>query len=246
LLVEDCAHAHGSRWKDVPIGTTGIAATFSFQSSKLMTAGEGGIIITNDDEVERLTRSVHDCGRMPGQWFYSHFMYGSNYRLSEWQGAVLSCQLARLEQQVAKRHENGLLLDRLLADVKGITPQVQDNRCSLNGRYAYIIHVDSLAFSGVPIKRFAEAMGAEGISLQASYPPIHTLDLFQNGRYKSRLCPNQATGDHAFLKADFPVTGRAAWETVWIPQYALLGDEQDMHEIAQAIEKIQRLADELK
>src|SRR5437868_8841066 len=77
-----------------------------------MTAGEGGIILTNDDEVERLARSVHDCGRMPGQWFYSHYIYGSNYRLSEWQGAVLNAQLGRLDEQTARRHRNARLLDK--------------------------------------------------------------------------------------------------------------------------------------
>ncbi|MFW6124772.1 MAG: DegT/DnrJ/EryC1/StrS family aminotransferase, partial [Pirellulales bacterium] len=123
VLVEDAAHAHGSQWKGRPIGTFGAAATFSFQESKLMTAGEGGIVITNDDELERRARSVHDCGRMPGEWFYSHFIYGSNYRLSEWQGAVLSAQLERLDEQTARRHANARLLDELLADIAGITPQ---------------------------------------------------------------------------------------------------------------------------
>src|SRR5439155_481833 len=93
-LVEDCAHAHSSEWRGRRVGTFGVAGTFSFQASKLMTAGEGGAIITNDDEVEHLARSVHDCGRMPGQWFYSHYIYGSNYRLSAWQGAVPNAQRA--------------------------------------------------------------------------------------------------------------------------------------------------------
>src|SRR5436309_12729652 len=112
-LIEDSAHAHASEWRGQRVGTFGVAATFSFQSSKLITAGEGGIILTNDDSIERLARSVHDCGRMPGEWFYSHFIYGSNYRLSEWQGAVLSAQLTRLDEQTAHRHENSRLLDRL-------------------------------------------------------------------------------------------------------------------------------------
>jgi len=244
-FIEDSAHAHGSRWNGAPIGTAGVAATFSFQASKLMTAGEGGIIITSDDEVERRARSVHDCGRMPGQWFYSHYIYGSNYRLSEWQGAVLSCQLARLDEQTKKRHENGRLLDRLLGNIEGITPQTLDDRCTRNGHYAYIFHVNAKAFAGMKTERFIEALVAEGIPHQASYPPVHTLDLFQNGAYKTRLCPDQAQDDHPFLKAEFPVTHQAAWETVWIPQYALLGDEEDMHEIARAIEKIQTHARDL-
>ena len=148
-LVEDSSHAHGSEWRGRRIGTFGKAGTFSFQSSKLMTAGEGGMIITNDDKVERLARSVHDCGRMPGEWFYSHFIYGSNYRLSEWQGAVLSVQLTRLDAQTAHRHKNARLLDRLLPEIEGITPQKLDTHCTRNGQYAYIFHVDSKQFDGI-------------------------------------------------------------------------------------------------
>jgi len=244
-LVEDSSHAHGSEWRGRRIGTYGIAATFSFQSSKLMTAGEGGIIITNDDALERLARSVHDCGRMPGEWFYSHFIYGSNYRLSEWQGAILSVQLTRLDEQTAHRHKNARLLDRLLAEIEGITPQRLAPPCTRNGQYAYIFHVDRKAFGGISTETFIAAMNAEGIPNQASYPPLHDLDVFKTGEYRKKLTGRQAEESHPFLKADFPQTHRAAWETVWIPQTALLGDDEDMHEIATALKKIQNHAREL-
>lgn len=241
-LVEDSAHAHGSEWRGRKIGTFGTAATFSFQASKLMTAGEGGIIISNDDAFERQARSVHDCGRMPGEWFYSHFIYGSNYRLSEWQGAVLNVQLGRLEEQTLHRHRNGRLLDKLFAGIPGITPQKCDPRCTRNGQYAYIFHVDARQFSGISTENFIAALNAEGIPTQASYPPLHELDCFRNGEYRKRLSGPQASEKHAFLEQSFPHTQRAAWETVWIPQFALLGDEEDMNEIAAAIRKIQRNA----
>src|SRR6266852_3808601 len=244
-LIEDSAHAHATEWRGRRIGTFGTAGTFSFQSSKLITAGEGGIIITNDDAVERLARSVHDCGRMPGEWFYSHFIYGSNYRLSEWQGAVLSVQLTRLDAQTAHRHKNARLLDRLLGEIEGITPQKLDAGCTRNGQYAYIVHVDRDAFAGISTERFIAAMNAEGISNQASYPPLHDLDVFKSGEYRKKLTGRQAEEANGFLKRDFLQTYRAAWETVWIPQPALLGDEQDMHEIATALKKIQDHAGEL-
>src|SRR5437867_4044054 len=180
-LVEDSSHAHASEWRGERIGTFGSAATFSFQSSKLITADEGGIILTNDDSIERLARSVHDCGRMPGEWFYSHFIYGSNYRLSEWQGAVLSAQLTRLDEQTAHRHKNARLLDRLLGAIAGITPQKLASQCTRNGQYAYIFHVDRSAFGGISTEKFIAAMNAEGIPNQASYPPLHALDVFKSG-----------------------------------------------------------------
>ena len=244
LLLEDCAHAHGSTWKGRFAGTFGLGGTFSFQSTKTMTAGEGGMIISNDDEFERLARSTHDCGRMPGRWFYDHYIYGSNYRMTEWQGAVLSVQLERLEEQVNTRHRNGRLLDELLADVEGVTPQSHDN-VTRNGHYAYIFHYDAAAFGGVSAARFTEAIKAEGVPIQAAYPPLHKLDVFTSGAYKSRLCPEQANEDHAFLRQPFPNSHREAYETIWLPQYTLLGDETDMREIVQAVCKIQQQAREL-
>jgi dTDP-4-amino-4,6-dideoxygalactose transaminase len=244
-LIEDSSHAHASEWRGKRIGTFGTAGTFSFQSSKLMTAGEGGVIISNDDDFERQARSVHDCGRMPGEWFYSHFIYGSNYRLSEWQGAVLNVQLGRLEDQTKRRHQNARILDKLLSQIPGITPQKLDPRCTRNGQYAYIFHVNNSDLSGISTEQFIAAMNAEGIPNQASYPPLHELHMFPNGEYRKRLAGTQAKDDHAFLRQKFPHTQRAAWETVWIPQPALLGDEEDMNEIASAFRKIQRCAKEI-
>src|SRR6267378_2303795 len=244
-LVEDCAHAHASEWRGKRVGTFGVAGTFSFQASKLMTAGEGGIIISNDDKLEVQARSVHDCGRMPGEWFYSHFIYGSNYRLSEWQGAVLQAQLGRLDEQTKVRHRNARLLDRLLGTIPGITPQKLDDRCTRNGQYAYIFHVNKKHFAGIATDRFIAAMNAEGIPNQASYPPLHQLHMFRNGEYRKRLCGKQAKERHAFLKRRFPETEKAAWETVWIPQPALLGDEEDVEEIAASLSKIQKHAKDL-
>ena len=244
-LIEDSSHAHATEWKGRRIGTHGTAGTFSFQSSKLITAGEGGIIITDDAAFEKQARSVHDCGRMPGEWFYSHFINGSNYRLSEWQGAVLGAQLTRLDEQTLRRHQNARLLDKLLSQIPGITPQMLDPRCTRNGHYAYIFHVNTKEFAGVSVERLIEAMNAEGIPNQASYPPVHALHVFQNGEYRKRLCGSQAKEPHAFLQARYPHTHRAAYETIWIPQPALLGDEEDMHEIAGAWRKIQKFAKEL-
>lgn len=244
-LVEDSAHAHGSEWKGRKIGAIGDIGTFSFQASKLITAGEGGIIITNDDELERRARSVHDCGRMPGEWFYSHFIYGSNYRLSEWQGAILTQQLSRLDKQATIRTKNAAYLDGVLPEIGGISPQKHDPRCTRNGHYAYIFHYENSAFAYLPIKRFIEALEAEGIPTQASYPPIHELDLFKSGEYLNRLPQEQRDAGKRILKGDFLNTRRAAWETVWLPHPVLLGTRDDTARVPEAIRKIQKHAKEL-
>jgi len=238
-LLEDSSHAHGSEWRGKKVGAIGDMGTFSFQSSKLMTAGEGGIILTNQDDLERMARSIHDCGRMPGKWFYEHFIYGSNYRLSEWQGAILSQQLTRLPQQTVTRTRNATFLDQALAEIEGITPQKLDPRVTCNGHYAYIFHYNKAAFANVPTRRFIEALNAEGIPTQDSYPPLHNLAIFKSGEYRKRLSGVQAEEAHHFLETGFPNTLVAAWETVWLPQTVLLGSEEEMHQIVQAIKKIQ-------
>lgn len=242
FVVEDSSHAHGSEWKGRKIGAIGNIGTFSFQQSKLMTAGEGGVIITNDDELEKRARSIHDCGRLPGEWFYAHFNYGSNYRLSEWQGAVLSQQLKRLDSQTAIRTRNAAYLDQTLPTIEGVTPQALDRRVTRNGHYAYIFHVDSQAFKGLPVSKFIEAFNKEGIPTQASYPPLHELDVFKSGAYRQKLDTSVRDKAHPFMKADFPNSLRGAWETVWLPQPALLGSEEEMVQVIEAIRKIQRLA----
>jgi dTDP-4-amino-4,6-dideoxygalactose transaminase len=246
FLIEDSAHAHGSEWKGHKIGAIGDVGTFSFQQSKLMTAGEGGMILTNDDEIERLARSTHDCGRMPGEWFYDHYIYGSNYRLSEWQGAILSQQLKRLPVQTEQRSRSTAFLDQALADIDGITPQAADPRCTVNGHYAYIFHYEKQAFADVPTESFIEAFNAEGIPTQASYPPLHDLDVFKSGEYRKRLSSGQDQSEHAFMQAEFPNTLKGAWETVWLPQPVLLGTLEDMELIVEAIQKIQVNAEQLQ
>ena len=244
-LIEDCAHAHGSEWKGRKVGAIGSAGTFSFQASKLMTAGEGGMVITNRDDLEVRIRSVHDCGRMPGRWFYSHYMYGSNYRLSEWQGAVLTQQLGRLEEQGARRSPNAAYLNQALAEIEGIRPQKLDSRVTRNGHYCYIFHYDPQAFEGLSCERFIQALNAEGIPTQASYPPVHALDVFQNGEFRKRLAPDHARQPFEFLKASFPVTEDAAENTVWLVHRTLLGEQADAEEIVAAVRKIQAQAKKL-
>ena len=245
FLIEDSAHAHGSEWKGHKVGSIGTVGTFSFQASKLMTAGEGGMILTNNEDLAVRIRSVHDCGRMPGQWFYSHFMYGSNYRLSEWQGAVLTQQLNRLDAQGALRTRSAAFLNQELAKIEGIRPQKVDPRCTRHGNYCYIFHYDPKAFGGLPTVEFIRALNAEGIPTQASYPPVRRLDVFQNGEFRKRLSPDHAREEFPFLKADFAISDDAAENTVWLVHRTLLGDDQDAVEIVNAVNKIQAHAGEL-
>jgi len=242
-LIEDSSHAHGSEWKGSRVGALGFVGTFSFQASKTMTAGEGGIILTNDAEFERIARSITDCGRMPGHSGYEHFIYASNYRLSEWQGALLNVQLTRMDAQTSLRHHNACLLDEILGGIKGLTPQVLDERCTRNGHYLYMFHYDPAAFGGLPTARFIEAVHAEGIPTQASYPPLSALEVFRGGNYKKRIPPGMP--DDALRHAPFPNSERIMREVVCLPHATLMGGASELEEIGAAMLKIQEFASEL-
>lgn len=98
VVIKDAAHAHGASYKNRPVGSLGHLGSFSFQSSKNLTSGEGGIITTNDHSLAEACRSIHNCGRIPGGLWYEHHVISGNYRLGEFQGAILNAQLDRLEE----------------------------------------------------------------------------------------------------------------------------------------------------
>ena len=102
IVIEDAAHAHAAIYRNRPAGSIGHLGSFSFQSSKNLTSGEGGIITTNDDALAESCRSIHSCGRIPGGLWYEHHVMSGNYRLGEFQGAILNCQLSRLEAQTRR------------------------------------------------------------------------------------------------------------------------------------------------
>ncbi len=232
-LIEDCSHAHGTEWRGKKVGNFGDFGTFSFQQGKLLTAGEGGAVVTNHPDLARKARSIHDCGRLPGEWFYAHFQYGSNYRMTEWQGAILRKQLERLPAQGEIRTRNAAYLDQALAEIPGITPQRQVANCTHNGHYAYIFHYETQAFGGLLIREFVKKLETAGIPIQASYPPLHELDVFQSGAYRSRLTTDQ---DYGFLmEKNYPNTAKGAWETVWLPQYVLLAEDAVMEAVVGVI-----------
>ena len=104
-LIEDGAQAHGARWRDRGCGAIGDLGTFSFQSSKNMTSGEGGATLTNDETLAEVAWSLANVGRVRGGGWYQHERVGWNMRMTEFQGAFLRTQLERLPEQLRRREE---------------------------------------------------------------------------------------------------------------------------------------------
>lgn len=243
-LVEDCAHAHGASWRGTPVGMFGAAGTFSFQQSKLMTAGEGGAIVTPDDSLRAELRSFADCGRRPGTWFYYHYVLGGNYRLTEWQAAVLLAQLERFPAEHETRNSNALWLNKALSTLPGVTPQARDDRATAQGYYCYVVRIDGDEF-GAPRDAVREALVAEGVQLTMSYPPVHRLDCF-SGPQPVGPPHRRSPALPSFDGLDLPHTRAAAAETLWLQHQGLLGDETDTARIAEAFEKVHQHVHELR
>jgi dTDP-4-amino-4,6-dideoxygalactose transaminase len=243
-LIEDCAHAHGSSWRGRPVGSFGTAGTWSFQQSKLLTAGEGGAITVRDASVAARARTFSDCGRRPGAWFYSHFVLGGNCRMTEWQGAVLRAQLERFPAQNRLRNDNALYLNEALRQIPGVTPQVRDARTTSQGYYCYVVHLDEKVY-GASREAVRKALEAEGLPLTMSYPTVHGLDAFGDANgFAPRLRDRTGWPDYASI--ELPNARAAAEETLWFRHALLMGTRDDAACLLEALDKIQRHVAELR
>jgi len=245
VVIEDAAHAPGAAYGDRPAGSLGHLASFSFQSSKNLTAGEGGIITTNDDALAEACRSIQNCGRIEGGLWYEHHVMSGNYRLGEFQGAVLNCQLDRLEEQTCTRDRNGQYLASRLAALPGLHPQARPAICTRHSYHLFMLRLDVERF-GVSRERVLAALEAEGIPCSSGYgfslpaqplfrnkvfgPYLH--DVVERLDYRRVRCPN----------SDLV----CAEQCVWLAQNLLLGSREDMDDIAAAFEKIHEHQEALK
>lgn len=234
-VIEDAAQAHAAEWNGRKVGAIGDAGTFSFQASKNLNAGEGGIIITDDEEVADRIWSVHNVGRTrTGRW-YEHPILGSNFRMTEWQAAILLAQLERLPEQTERRTENAAYLSRLLEEIPGISVLQTDPRVTRNAYHLYVFRYDPGGFGGRSRTDFLQALGSEGIPCSSGYVPLYKEAVFQ----RKEGCQVRPRIDYAAYSETCPVCEAACREAVWFGQQMLLGSAEDMEDIAAAIRKIQ-------
>ncbi len=246
--IEDAAQAHGAAWRGRRAGAIGDAGTFSFQSSKNLNAGEGGILLTNDRALAERAWSLCNVGRVPQGAWYQHEVMGFNLRLTEFQGALLLTQLERLPAQYDVRDRNARWLDRELQGIPGITPQARDERVTGHAHHLYLFRYNRERFGGRDRDWFLRALRAEGIPCSPGYTtPLYRMKAIIDERRKWADLAG-AVGRPVALPASpddeaLPVTERAcAEEGVWLSQSTLLAGEGDMAQIVQAVAKVQRAA----
>lgn len=243
-VVEDAAQAIGASWNHRGVGTLGDAGTLSFQSSKNLTAGEGGAIVTDDDALADRAWSLANCGRSIGGAWYEHGMAGSNHRLTEFQSALLLSQLARLPDQMARRERSASILDDALRAIPGIAPQSRPIAVTSHARHLYVFNYDASAFGRRPRAWFIAAMRAEGIPCSPGYEvPLHRMRGICAARQRwveiARAAGHAVELPGSPDEESLPVTDWASREAaVWLGQSVLLGGDDDMHDVIEAASRI--------
>ena len=245
-VIEDACHAHGASYKGRRVGSLGHMAVFSFQSSKNLNSGEGGIILTNNDDLAGRCWSIHNCGRMPGRAWYEHFTIGGNYRLGEFQGAVLGAQWDRFEEQAETRELNGKHLDERLSPLAGILPQVRTADCTRHGYHLFSFRVDPEVL-GISREVFLEALKAEGIEGMAGYPlPLYREPVFENHAFGPYTGCRAANPQLDYRQTTCPNCELlSSTQGVWLEQRYMLATPQDMDDVVRAVEKIHENRDRL-
>lgn len=241
-VIEDTAHAHGGEYKGKKLGSIGDAGCFSFQSSKNLTSGEGGIVVTNDEQIANMVDSLRNVGRVKGGQWYEHHYLGCNYRITQLQTVILQHQLKRLEEQTQIRNENGLYLNSLLEKIPGISPLTRGHGETLHTYHLFIFRYDKAFFNNLSKTEFAKMLAAEGVPSFMGYPePLYKQPVFQNKNFMCYYVPEEI--DYSTVHC--PVTEKACYvEAVWILQHAMLGTKTDMEKFAEAIQKIQKIVTE--
>ena len=241
LVIEDCAHAHGGKWRNKGAGATGDLGAFSFQSSKLMTAGEGGAVITSSLEFYERAQSFTNCGRASATDRFRHRMIGFNYRMTDFQAAILEVQLQRLAQQAKVRQANMAHFEKRIRGVNGLGLLQRDARQTRTAAYQYVFKYSPESFGGIPRAAFLGALEMEGVPCDGLfYEPVYKSALFpvDPQEYPALSWGRSAPLD---LRAMYhcPVSERAAYEeSVWLPHHIFLGRRQDADDIADAVLKV--------
>ncbi|MFD9483378.1 DegT/DnrJ/EryC1/StrS family aminotransferase [Streptomyces sp. NPDC059991] len=239
-VVEDCAQSLGATWKGTQTGSLGAIGVFSFASTKNISAGEGGAVVTHDHELTERVAALRDHGRPLGRTA-QHVELGWNLRLSEFQSAVLRVQLQRLERHLAAKAKGAAFLASALSSLPGLTPvpAALDPRVTAHGRFSFAFTFDGEAFSGeqtrsVTLRAFRTALQAEGI-------PVSARDLI--------ACPDEpiyadiSSRDYSRSRTASAEQARTACSTlVLLGQAAgsglLLDEPTELTDVARAVQKI--------
>lgn len=215
-VIEDSCEALGAAYKGQKAGTFGDYGVFAFYPNKQMTTGEGGIIITDDEQAAAFMRALRNQGRAPGDTWLSHTYLGYNYRLDEMSCALGIAQLNRLEEMLIKREQVAAWYSERLAELPGIEIPFIAPETTRMSWFVYVIRIDGKINRG----EFAKRLAARGVPVRPYFLPIH-LQPYMVERFGCR-------------EGDFPVTEDLGRRGLAVPFSGVMTEEQ-VEYVCQAI-----------
>ena len=245
-VLEDACQSHLAEWRGRKAGTWGAAGCFSFQASKNLNCGEGGAIVTNDEDLAERCYAFHYNGSSRNRKWVDT-LYGTKYLMTEFQAAILLAQMTRLEEQTRTREQNARYLTSMLKEIPGIATQKIYEGCTRHAYHVYKFRFLPEGFAGMTREKFLKAMSAEGISCTSGYTELNRRRHLKNAlasRGYQRIYSKQVLA-RLEERNQCPVNDRLCQQAVGLTQNMLLGTRSDMDQIAEAIRKIQAHAAEI-
>ncbi|MBI4324311.1 MAG: DegT/DnrJ/EryC1/StrS family aminotransferase [Chloroflexi bacterium] len=249
-VIEDACQAHLGEWRGKKLGTWGDTGCFSFQASKNLNSGEGGAILSNNEELTEKCYAFHNNCRARQTASYN-FTYlgsrGANLRLTEFQAGLLLSQMTRLEEQSKVREQNAQYLTKMLCEIPGLLPARMYEGCTRNAYHLYMFRYKPEQFGNLTRAKFLKALNAEGIPCSSGYSPLNK-EAFVKATLRTRAYqkiypPELLAGWEE--RNQCPANDQLCQEAVWFTQTMFLGSRRDMDQMAEAMRKIRQHAAEL-
>jgi perosamine synthetase len=247
-VVEDACQAHFAAWNGKKVATIGDIGCFSFQSTKILPCGEGGAVVTSDDQLYDRLHAFQNNGRDRLTGTRNGYIHqGGNLRITELQAAILNTQFTRFEEQVQRRIANARYLDELLNEVPGISPARNTHANNTNTYYLYMMDYDKSQYSDIPKNRFVAALREEGIPCSTGYTPLNKepfiREMLQSRAYKA-IYPKKRL-DQWFEANQCPNNDIVCDRAFYFFHQMLLGSKSDIEDIVKAMLKIHANRDAL-
>ena len=254
IVIEDACQAHLAEIDKKKVGTIGHAGCFSFQNSKNLPIGEGGAVVSNDDAFMDLCFSYTNFGNPYGSAVgavgMGSIMQGTKLRFSEYQAAIGLAQLKRLDSETTTRNENAAYLKSKIKDIPGIVPYKLYDNVTRAAFHLFPFRYKQEEFKGLSRADFLKALTAEGVPCSSGYTTLNTQpflnETFNSKGYRSAYPKEMLNIKNYNEKNKCPENDLLCSEAVWFTQNMLLGTQNDMNDIAVAIEKIHKNAEKIK
>jgi 3-amino-5-hydroxybenzoate synthase len=213
---------------------------YSFQNLKLLSAGEGGALLTDDEEIARRAWLRHTYGRPNRDTKYQHLELGTNCRMTEFQGAVLRPQLVRFPQLLQEREEGSQRLDQYLRGIEGLHVAGRHPAVTTHAHYMYMLRIKPEQI-GIERDFLVQALVAEGVPAYRTYPSIPDLEMFERSSlWNGELPP--ALEAHRIVEAlhrhAIPNSREISRNAIWLHHTILLGGEHVQRKVAEAFHKV--------